>query len=288
MKRIVRAALALLLLVCAGWAQAQSCSLSSGSANAVVTDIFGGNTDVAGSVTFSCTRPSGAANRFPATFWIGISGSNGSRTMSNGANTLGYYLFTNYSACSTAWQTTTGLTYANTLTGNTNTSVTFTVPFCLRIYSGQTTAKPLAYTGAALTLTVRSTNSTGFSWGTASGAPTATVNARCYFSTSPSTVSMNYTSFQAATATGSGSFQMRCTNTTTYSLALDAVTGSVLGLTYGVGLGTVGTGSVTGQVGTGNAQTFTVAANIASGQAGTCNLSAGCSGTSTRTITATY
>jgi spore coat protein U-like protein len=208
--------------------------------------------------------------------------------MTNGANSLGYYLFTAYPACATAWQGTTGVTINNTLTAAGDTNINITATFCMRIYAGQTTAKPLSYTGSALTVTVRSTSSSGFTWLTTSGAGTATVNPRCYFSTGPSTVTVNYTSFQGTAATGTGSFQMRCTNTTPYSLALDAVSGTALGLNYAVGLGTVGTSSVPSQAGTGVAQSYSVAASIAAGQSGTCAVTAGCSATDTRIVTVTY
>lgn len=277
-----------LLLGAAPLAHAQSCSPISGTATATVTDVLsGGNVDVSGSVTFSCSRGF-LQTQFPSTFWVGVTNTNGSRTLASGANTLSYSLFTNYSGCSTAWQGATGVTVANSRTSIIYTSVSnLTVPFCFRIPSGQNTARALNYTDTE-TLTVRSTNSSGFSWGTGTLNLTATVNALCKFTASAGTLLLAYTSFQSTAATDTNPFTVQCTNQSSYALSLDQVSGSILGLNYSVGLNTLGTQALNSLLGTGNAQNYNFLGSVAAGQSGTCANAAGCSATDPRTITISY
>jgi hypothetical protein len=64
-------------------------------------------------------------------------------------------------------------------------------------------------------------------------------------------------------------------------MALDATSGTLVGLTYGVAL------SQSAATGTGVAQTFSINGTIAAGQSGTC-ATGSCSGSATRTLTITY
>lgn len=113
---------------------------------------------------------------------------------------------------------------------------------------------------------------------------TVTLTSACTVS-SPSAVAFTYTSLQtgAATSTG-GAFNVKCTNTLPYTVALDATSGSftTAGLSYSLALSaTSGTGNGT----TGTA--FTVNGTMAANQAGTC-ATATCSDTSARTVTVSY
>lgn len=100
-----------------------------------------------------------------------------------------------------------------------------------------------------------------------------------------SDVAFTYTSNQAAAASSTGgNFNVTCTNQLPYTLAMDASTGSVSGLTYNLALSsTTGTGS-------GAAQAYQVTGTIAGSQGGNCPTpTAGvCSGTSARTLTVSY
>lgn len=106
-------------------------------------------------------------------------------------------------------------------------------------------------------------------------------------------LALAYTSFQAAATTGNTSFNVRCTNTLPFSLALDSasVTDGTTGLDYTLALSTTSASIATaiptlaGQNGTGANVQYFVQANIASGQAGTST-----AGTSNklRTLTITY
>jgi spore coat protein U-like protein len=101
-------------------------------------------------------------------------------------------------------------------------------------------------------------------------------------------VVFNYTSFQttAATSTGGG-FNVRCTNSLPYTLALSnlGVTDDAVNLAYTLAL------SATTGTGNGTDQAFTVNGTMAAGQAGTCAL-ATCANTAatnkTKTLTITY
>ena len=127
-----------------------------------------------------------------------------------------------------------------------------------------------------------------------------TLTSQCQInSTNPATaatitdLALAYTSFQTAPSTGNTSFNIRCTNTLPFSLALDnaSVTDGTTGLAYTLALSTTSVSIATaiptlaGQSGTGANVQYFVQANIAGGQAGTAT-----AGTSNklRTLTVTY
>ena len=93
-----------------------------------------------------------------------------------------------------------------------------------------------------------------------------TLTTACLY-TKTADVTFAYTSFQAAAATATpGGFNVRCTSTLPYSLALDALstTDASTNLAYTLSL------SATTGVGNGSNQAFTVTGNMILGQAGTC------------------
>ncbi len=116
---------------------------------------------------------------------------------------------------------------------------------------------------------------------------TSTFNVRvitsnnCQIVTSPGNINLTYTSFQAAVATASTAFRVRCTTALPYSLSLDAPGGTLLGLNYTIVL------PVASGTGTGATQTYIINGSISAGQAGTCAIAA-CSGNQTRMLTVTY
>ena len=120
--------------------------------------------------------------------------------------------------------------------------------------------------------------------GTATGNFNVTVNltSACQITSGPADVAFTYTSFQAAAATATGgAFQVQCTNTLPYTMALDATSGTVSGLNYTIAL------SAASGTGNGSAQGYSITGSMASGQGGTCALGS-CSGTSARVLTVTY
>jgi spore coat protein U-like protein len=97
-------------------------------------------------------------------------------------------------------------------------------------------------------------------------------------------MSLTYTSFQAGDATRTTSFELKCTNTTSYTVGFDVASGNVLGLNYNLAV------SPPSGLGTGTAQTapgHTVTATVPGGQAGTCAAGT-CSSSVTRNVTVTY
>ena len=103
-----------------------------------------------------------------------------------------------------------------------------------------------------------------------------------------SNVTFAYTSFQTAASTSSTSnFNVRCTNSLPYSMALDsaAVTDDATNLAYTLAL------SALTSPGTGANQAYTVIGTMAANQAGTCPTPA-CTNAAatnkTRTLTVTY
>jgi hypothetical protein len=304
MRAMFRWVVAMLMVLCGGWAQAQTCTVSGASvASVTVTDLFSyQNWDVQGSVVFSCNRPSGNP-RFPATFSITTSGVNGaaSRNAASGGNTLAYSLFTNYSACNTAWSGTTALSLANALTANGDTTLTnLSVPFCMRVTTSAATdtKRPLTYT-LTETITIKScaTCTTPNNVWTSSGVLTlnATIDPICKFPALGSTaLAMSYTSFQAGQASNSTTMNVRCTNSTGYSVSLDATSGTIptIGLNYTIGLGNPGSSPgvqlIGSQSGTGSNQPYSVYGTVPGGQSGTCATPAGCTQSDSRTVTIGY
>jgi spore coat protein U-like protein len=149
--------------------------------------------------------------------------------------------------------------------------------FCFQVPASQSTAVPGTYV-ATPTLTI--TDSANVIW-LNGGVLTLTtpVSASCSIVSSPTPLVINYTAF-GAQQTGTSDFQVRCTNSTPYTLSLDATSGTIVGLPYTLSVPSSGTG-------TGLAQTVTITGTIAAGLAGTCS-GATCSATQVRTLTLSY
>ncbi|TFZ03593.1 spore coat protein U domain-containing protein [Ramlibacter humi] len=111
-------------------------------------------------------------------------------------------------------------------------------------------------------------------------------------------IALAYSAFQATPAQGSTSFNVRCSNTLPYSIAIAPDTSSAAGITYFLKVvagttasysGTTGGGTLPGLTGSGADQPYTVGAQAAGGQAGTCATTAGCAASSANhTVTVTY
>jgi phage tail tape-measure protein len=113
---------------------------------------------------------------------------------------------------------------------------------------------------------------------------TVNLTSKCEVTAGPTDVAFTYTSFQAgpAPATG-GAFSVRCTNSLPYTMALDATSGTVIGLAYTLGLSAAsGTGAGL------TAASYSVTGSMIAGQSGDCATTAVCSGTQARILTVTY
>jgi spore coat protein U-like protein len=290
---LFRFCIALLLAAGAAPVLAQSCTITANNlASGSNYDPFATtNNDTAGLFTISCTRPTGGQNKFPNTFYVGAdNGGNWSgttRRLRLGAtgNYLTYSLWRNYSGCSLSFGSTlaTAYTFANSATGPNNTTtnpnpLSTGTSYCFRIDASQTTAPPGTYTD---TVNIGIADQNGNVWGTDQVTFSTTIIAACSFTSAPTNMTLNYTSFTTTPATATSPLQLRCTNTTTYTMALSATSGTLLGLNYTLGL------SAASGSGSGLAQPYTINANIAAGQSGTC-ATASCTATVTRTLTVTY
>ena len=296
MQTLKRTLWTLLFWAAAGGAWAQSCTISSASplGSAFNYDPFNaGFNDTQGAFSITCTRPTGGQNKFPGTFYVGATnGSNysgGTRRMAFGANYLSYALYMNFPNCNTAWGAAAlaeVYQLPNTGTGPNNAT---TVPnplannrtFCVRITGGANTAPPGIYTD---TVQIAVAESPIVIWGQLAVQITTTISPACYFNAGLPAINLTYTSFQTGNSSGTSSFELKCTNTTTYTVGFDTPSGTVLGLNYNLAAAP-GTGT-----GTGVTQTppgHTVTATIPSGQGGTCS-GPSCSGTASRSVVITY
>lgn len=103
----------------------------------------------------------------------------------------------------------------------------------------------------------------------------------CQISVPPGDVSFSYTSLQLSASAANTTYGVRCTTALPYTMALDATSGTLLGLNY-----TLSLSSLSG-TGTGVTQTYTINGSIAGGQAGSC-ATAVCTGSQTRTLIVGY
>ena len=292
-KLLFRTLFAVLCAAGGGHAFAQSCTitannLTSGSA---YNPFLATNNDTSGIFSITCTRPRGGQNRFPAQFVLGGSNGNnfagGTRRLRMGATTnyLNYALYRNSGGCSLVLGQTAAQAYTfnNSATGANSTTtnpnpLTPGTAYCFRINALQNTARPGTYTD---TVTLGVGTAAGTVWGTDTVTFTTTILPACSFTTPPPNITLNYTSFATVPSTATSNFQLRCTNTTTYTMALSATSGTAMGLNYTLGL------SAAAGTGSGLAQSYAINANMPAGQSGTC-AGASCTATVSRTLTVTY
>jgi spore coat protein U-like protein len=104
--------------------------------------------------------------------------------------------------------------------------------------------------------------------------------ATCSLSNAPGNVVFNYVTFGSA-ANASTTYGVTCTNYLPYTMALDATSGTILGVNYTLAL------SASSATGSGSQQSYTISGNIVAGQAGTC-ASGSCSASQGRTLTVSY
>jgi hypothetical protein len=110
---------------------------------------------------------------------------------------------------------------------------------------------------------------------------TVNLTSSCALTAAPTDVAFTYTSFGGAATATPSDFKVKCTNLRPYTMALDATTGTVIGLNYTIAL------SAAGGTGTGLDQSYQITGTMAGGQSGNC-AAASCTGTDVRTLTITY
>ena len=288
----------LAVLATGGTAQAVICSVTATSVPLSTLYTAAANTNSIGTISGQCTKEAGD----PSRPYIYISIDQGEppagrqMTRQGGTQLVTYNIYQGTSTAGGQWTTGAGRTYQSGSSGGVwyrMTSSASPQPFSYNYYFraplGQTTAPAGIYDDLLIGVTVRLSDNSRLSTGailqTTTFGATVSIQSNCYFSTPPSTLSINYTSFMTTAATGSSAFQVSCTYNSPYTLSLDAVpppavasaNGTALGLNYSITLSaTSGTGSAA-------AQTYTVDGSMPAGQAGTC-AGALCTATQTHTL----
>jgi spore coat protein U-like protein len=227
-------------------------------------------------ITVTCTRGSAAD---PTTVnWYALASNGLYATGSNnraarGAARINYDLYRDAS-CSSQWQ---GLAIlSGTITFVGTGTVSATSPYWGCVPAGQGVAAG-TYSD---TVTVTMYYGGGFTSTTGAFGVSILTPATCAISTPPGSIVFNYTAFGAAIAP-STTYRVTCTSTLPYTMALDATSGTALGLNYTLAL------SAASATGTGGAQVFSILGGMAAGQSGTC-ASATCTATQVRSLTITY
>jgi spore coat protein U-like protein len=256
---------------------AYSCTISSPGfseaydPNDPTTDV------VASEVTITCTRAPSDANSMSWSVQAdnGLYPRGGNRNRAAfGRSRINYDLYQD-GACGTQWGGLSGLSGTIDFAGS--MAVTENVPYWGCIPARQRGLRAGTYTDlVTMTLTYgpRSSRSSG-TMPVSISSP-----ARCQLTTSPADIVFNYMDFGPVVNTGT-TFGVTCTSFLPYSMALDATTGTLLGLNYTLSL------EATDATGTGAEQSFAILGNMPAGQAGTC-ASATCSASQSRTLTITY
>jgi spore coat protein U-like protein len=290
---------ALLLSITGLSAQAAiSCNISTTSVG--VLYVAGANTDTNGTVTLTCTRN---PSTDPASITYRIKANNGNNFATNrrvrlGATTnyLTYFLRrgTVVGGAATCGNTS---TWAAPATGTTNV-ITGTLTFgtgassasavwgyCVRV-RGSVNPNPAApaagiYTDNVLITGQYPNSDVGVLTPSVPLTYTIGVNNQCVFNTFPTAMSFNYTAFSPTAQVLTRQFDLRCSNTLPWSIAISPASNVLLGLNY-----TIAASPATG-TGTGSDQVITLTGTIPANQAGTCN-AATCTATQAHVVTITY
>jgi spore coat protein U-like protein len=280
---VAKLAAGLLCLAPVAAGAAINCSITSvSSITEAYSNAFGVDSVTTGAYTIFCTRLSTDANTFAWQLGAdnGQNAAGAQNRAANGGNRINYETYRINGGGfpnGNRWQDAAATRFTGTINFGSSLNASTTGTFYLRTATGQNPAAGV-YTDL-VTVTLR--NSAGTSIGTTTFNVAITVAAACQITAPPGNLNFTYTSLQAAAASASTTFALRCTNGHAYSMALDSTSNSLLGLTYTLGL------SSSNATGNGASQTFTINGSIAASQAGTCSTGT-CTGTQTRTLTVTY
>ena len=231
------------------------------------------------SFTVTCTR---GASGDPTSVSYTVAANNGLNSVgiNNRAAFGGSYIrYDDYKdgACGTQWKGSN--TFADTITFSGTGIVSKTTAYWGCVTASQTGLPAGTYTDS-VTITLsygpnpQSTATNIFS-------VSISTPAVCNVTAAPGNIVFNYTAFTASAVTASTTFGATCTNALPYTMALDATSGTMLGLNYTLALGAASS------VGTGSQQTISITGTMAAGQSGTCTVGT-CTATQARTLTITY
>ncbi|HET7362901.1 MAG TPA: spore coat protein U domain-containing protein [Burkholderiales bacterium] len=277
--RLVAAIFALVALPASA---AVTCT-STVTAITVVYDPTSPTTNVTtGSYSISCTRALTDPNTFA--WQLGVNnglhaGGGFNRAQLAGAQRYNYETYrTSPYVAGNIWGDTAATRFTGTLSFGAALTASTSGAFDIVLLGSQTVQPAGTYTDT-LTATLR--NGAGTSIGTTTFGVTVLTTNTCQLSVAPGNINFTYTSFQASAAAASSSFGVRCTTALPYTMALDATSGTLLGLTYTLAL------SASSGTGSGATQTYNINGSIAGNQSGTCGTGV-CTGSQTRTLTLTW
>ena len=285
--------LALLLYTASAQARITCTPASTGFSTAY--PLTGGALNItAASFTVTCSKTGAgtatATYQTAANNGVNAAGAQNRARLGATANYLSYNL-TSDLACSNAWKGAALIqtpAYTTPALGNGQSDV-HTFYFWGCVPAGLTVPANGTYTDT-VTITTTGTVSTGTSrFNTGTFPVSITAPATCSVSTQPGTITFNYTSFGPAVLANTF-FSATCTSLLPYSMALDAVSGTIVGLNYTLAMNTTANSGGTNPLnsrGTGAAQTFYVNGSIAGSQSGTCS-SGMCTGSDVHMLTITY
>lgn len=281
--RLVRSLVAALVCLAASGANAAfTCNVSATSVSMAFAPTVAATNVVTGSYTINCTRLGTDPNvlNWSLANDNGGAGAGGNNFATLGGNTYQYDTYFPGSLTN-KWGSGAALRFTGTMNFGASLNASASGSFDMVVIGPQTVRPAGTYTDV-VGLRLRNTSS-GATIGanpiTTFGVSLVTSNF-CQISVPPGNVNFSYTSFQVAAAAASSIYGVRCT-LIPYTMALDATSGTLLGLNYTLAL------SSASATGTGVTQTFTINGSIAGGQSGTC-ATASCSGSQTRTLTITY
>lgn len=278
MKTILRSCLCAGLLLLPGLAAAAyNCSVTSPGFSTAYDPASASTNITTTSFTITCTRALSDANTMS---WSnsannGLFPRGGGRNRAAfGASRINYDSYKD-SACGTQWRG--GTTFSGTLNFGGSTSASTTVSFWGCVPAGQTGLPAGTYTDTVtMTLTYGPFSSTATgTFGVSIATPPV-----CNLTTAPGNVVFNYTGF-GAVANASTTYGVTCTSFLPYTMALDATSGTILGVNYTLAL------TAASATGSGVQQSYGINGTIAAGQAGTC-AAGSCAASQARTLTITY
>ncbi|MBX3589209.1 MAG: spore coat protein U domain-containing protein [Ramlibacter sp.] len=283
----------LLLAGAPAWA-AYDCNVSVTSVGVLYTT-SPVNQDANGTVTLTCTRASGDANSL--TYRIkadnGLNPNGTQRRVRRGAtaNRLDYFLrrgtaVGGAASCgnSSNWAAPVngnGSVMRDTLAFGASLTASATWGYCIRVRGNQGSPTAGSYTDTVQVFAQYPGTNAGALTSSASLNYTVGVSNQCVFNTFPNSLVFNYTSFSATPQVASQAFDLRCSNSLPWSLAVSPASNTLLGLAYTLGL------SPASGTGTGNDQTITLTGTLPGNQSGSC-ASATCSASQPHVVTVTY
>lgn len=265
-----------------------ACNAPVVSIGQVSYDPFAAISTLTGTATLNCSKAKNdpASMAFSLSVDLGLGSSGGYSYAAMSSNTVRYDLLRSASA-SDAWSAT---PISGTMTNWTCSSNTCSGTATVNFYMQIPVSQPSPYTATGFYTDTRIvTPSYPNAGGVLTSYPASGGNlsiaigipAKCVLSSPPGNINFTYTSFQGSADQRSTSFAVSCATNTQYTMALDATSGTILGLNYTLSLNKTGT-----QTGTFTAQSVSITGNMPGRQSGNC--SSNCTDQHNRTLTISY